>query len=39
MPEESELESEKEWDKAFAGSEDVLDKLLDEAKKLNLKEL
>jgi hypothetical protein len=43
-----ELESEKEWDKALAGSEDVLDKLADEAlsdyrngktKNLNLKDL
>jgi hypothetical protein len=43
-----ELESEKAWDKAFAGSEEVLDKLADEAlienkkgkiKPLNIKEL
>jgi hypothetical protein len=43
-----ELESEKKWDKAFAGSEDVLEKLADEAlnkhkkgktKPLSLKEL
>lgn len=43
-----ELESEKAWDKAFAGSENVLDKLADEAinehkkgktKPLSLKEL
>jgi hypothetical protein len=43
-----ELESEKKWDKVFAGSEDVLEKLADEAlneykkgktKPLSLKEL
>jgi hypothetical protein len=43
-----ELESEKKWDNAFAGSEDVLEKLADEAlteykqgktKPLSLKEL